>query len=105
MMMKKFYLILCISIFCLISISISSSSYEDKGSQPIINKKLALQIGELILDNKYGNTMKKEKPLSIIDHDSAWFIHGNLPKNFLGGEGYIEIDKRNCKILRLGHSK
>ncbi len=75
---------------------------EGNNKEPFINQELALQIGELILDNKYGEYMKTQKPLEIISLDSAWLISGNRPHSGFSQIAYIIIDKRNCKLIKMG---
>ncbi|MBE4948323.1 YbbC/YhhH family protein [Chryseobacterium culicis] len=66
----------------------------------------AKRIAEAIWLPIYGEDIYKQKPyLSSLSGDSIWVVKGTLPKNYRGGVVYIEIRKRDCKILKVTHGK
>ena len=95
----KWFIGLLVSI---VFLSVEHIGAEGNNKEPFINQKLALQIGELILDNKYGEYMKNQKPLEIISLDSAWLISGKRPYNGYSEVAYIIIDNRNSKLIKMG---
>ena len=68
--------------------------------------KIAFQIAEPILIQIYGKEkIESEKPFNINLEKDVWIIEGHLDKGLLGGVAYIEIQKRDGKILKVIHTK
>lgn len=66
----------------------------------------AINIVEPILFNIYGkDKVIEQQPYEIYFVNKYWVIGGTLPKESLGGTFLIIIDSRNCKIIRITHSK
>lgn len=66
----------------------------------------AINIAEPILFSIYGkNNITQQRPYEIYFIDNYWVITGTLPKEYLGGTFLIIIDSRNCKIIKITHSK
>jgi len=70
------------------------------------NSETAIRIAEAVWLPVYGDEIYDRKPFSAeLISDSVWAVAGNLPKDVLGGVPYIEIQKRDGKILGLGHGE
>ncbi len=70
------------------------------------NEKVARQVAEVILISIYGQEIKKQKPFNVkLQGDSLWIITGVQKKVEIGGVAYIEIQKKDCKILNVTHGK
>lgn len=66
----------------------------------------AIKIAEAIWFPIYGETIYEERPFkAMLNEDDVWIVEGTLPEGFKGGVPYIEIRKRDCKILRVSHGK
>lgn len=66
----------------------------------------AIRIAEAIWLPIYGNHIYENKPFEAeLVGDSLWIVVGSLPKNVLGGVPYIEILKKDGKILGVEHGK
>ena len=60
---------------------------------PINNLESALEKAESVWAETFGSKIKNQEPHSVL-YDQAnkvWLIHGNLPKNYLGGVPNILI--------------
>jgi hypothetical protein len=70
------------------------------------DKETALRIAEAVWYPIYGSGINESKPFKATLKDSAiWVVEGTLKKNFKGGVPYIEIQKMDCKILQVYHTK
>jgi hypothetical protein len=69
------------------------------------NKETAIKIAEAILYAIYGENIYKQKPFIVTLDNEVWMVEGSLPKGMKGGVAYIEIQKKDCKILKVTHGK
>jgi len=75
------------------------------------NKETAIKIAEAIWLPIYGEKIYQEKPFkAVLVRDSVWIVTGTLKdpgddKDIVGGTAYIEIQKSDCKILKVIHGK
>lgn len=76
------------------------------------NSETAKKIAFAVLVPIYGNSIYKQSPLQCnLVKDSIWVVTGSMPKSkpggpvFSGGVAYIEIQKKDCKVLRITHGK
>ena len=70
------------------------------------NEDDTIKIAEKEWYKIYGENIYKKKPfVAEIKNDSIWVIQGTLPENYDGGVPYAEINAKNCKILKITHSK
>ncbi len=79
-----------------------NSFLPDNGFVP--DEKTAIKIAEAIWYPIYGNEIFEEKPFKAELKDSVWIVRGTLNYD-VGGVAYIEIQKRDCKILKVTHGK
>ena len=89
-----------------------SSNIEDivqKGYVPadgfVPNEETAIKIAEAVLVPIYGERVLEKKPFIVKLEGDVWSIKGSLPEGYLGGVPYVKIQKSDCKILMVGHSK
>lgn len=68
----------------------------------------AVKIAEIIWLNVYGENVLDTKPYKakLIDN-KVWIVEGTLNKgaDYDGGTPYLEIQKDNCKVIGISHSK
>ncbi|PTS99418.1 hypothetical protein DBR27_13580 [Flavobacterium sp. HMWF030] len=73
------------------------------------NKQTAIKIAEAIWLPLYGNKIYNEKPfVAELSASGVWIVKGTLKDLDLGAKGgvaYIEIQKSDCKILKIYHGK
>ena len=69
------------------------------------NKTTAIKIAEAIWLPIYGERIYKKKPYAVKLENGVWIIEGTLPTNSKGGVPYIEIQKKDGKILKVMHGK
>lgn len=87
----------------------ANSNIQNNGYIPndgfVPNKETAIRIAEAILIPIYGKVIENQKPFIVeLKDNSIWIVQGTL-KTTKGGVFYIEIQKSDCKILLLKHSK
>lgn len=69
------------------------------------NKETAIKIAEAIWLPIYGKVIESEKPyIAELKDSTVWIVQGTL-KSTKGGVAYIEIQKSDCKILKVTHGK
>lgn len=70
------------------------------------NEKTAMKVAEAIWLPIYGEQIYNEKPFhATLKNDSIWIVEGTLPEGTLGGTAYIEIQRKDCKVLKVIHGK
>lgn len=66
----------------------------------------AVQIAEAVWLSVYGKSIYERTPFRAeLLGDTLWAVAGSLPINMLGGVPYIEIQKKDGKVLGIGHGK
>ena len=111
------YFSICITVFFLnlfISCNSNDETVTDGNARPfdyrvdgfVPDKTAALKIAEAMWIPIYGDKVLKQKPYrcSLVG-DSVWVVEGTLKAGFVGGTAYIEISKKDCKILKVTHGK
>ena len=73
----------------------------------IKNKKIALDIAEVYVKNRYGKeASEEEKPYKITELPTSWVVEGTIKSDKIaGGVFIIEINKDDGRILNFGHSR
>ena len=69
---------------------------------------VAKKIAEAVWAPIYGKEhIEEEKPFqAVLTNNEVWVVQGSLPKRFdMGGTAYIEINKRDGRILKVTHGK
>jgi len=74
------------------------------GNGFVSDEKTAIKIAEAIWYPIYGDEIYDEKPFKAELKDSIWIVRGTLNYD-VGGVAYIEIQKSDCKILKVAHGK
>ena len=70
------------------------------------DEKTAIAIAIAVWSPIYGEKhIQEEKPFHATIQDGVWFVHGSLPKGFVGGVAEAEISKDDGRILRISHGK
>lgn len=69
------------------------------------NEITAIKIAEAIWLPVFGEEINSYKPYEAqLKDGKVWIVRGKL-KSGLGGVPYIEIQKSDCKILKISHGK
>lgn len=83
----------------------SSPSYMPEGGF-VPNAATAKRIAEAIWLPIYGKSVLNERPFKArLTSKGVWVVEGSLPKDMLGGVAYIEISRRDGRILEVTHGK
>ena len=71
------------------------------------NEETAKKVAEAIWLPIYGDKVENLKPYKafLSNDNKIWIVEGTLPKGRLGGVPYIEINKKDCRILKVTHGK
>lgn len=68
------------------------------------NEEIAIRIAETIWLPVYGSSIYEKKPFVARLEDGIWIVQGTVNAG-RGGAPYIEIRKRDCKIMKMYHGK
>jgi len=98
--------------FVALLVAITSLVYADSGIKRVItnedyvpDKETAIKIAEAIWYPIYGKMIYEEKPfVARLKNPGVWIVEGTL-KYEVGGVAYIEIQKKECKILKVNDGK
>ncbi|MFD2718985.1 YbbC/YhhH family protein [Hymenobacter monticola] len=83
----------------------SSPSFMPSGGF-VPNAATAKRIAEAVWLPIYGKKVLSEKPYqATLNSKGVWVVEGSLPKDMDGGVAYIEISKRDGRILEVTHGK
>ncbi|WP_321439067.1 YbbC/YhhH family protein [uncultured Bacteroides sp.] len=69
------------------------------------NEETAMKIAEVILFSIYGQKVYASRPYCIELRNGVWIIEGTLPKGCQGGVPYVEIQKKDGKVLKVIYGK
>ena len=73
------------------------------------NEETAIKIAEAIWLPIYGEEIYEQKPyIASLLKDSIWIVTGTFTGDIeveAGGVAYIEIQKKDCKILKVTHGR
>ncbi|MFD2162276.1 YbbC/YhhH family protein [Paradesertivirga mongoliensis] len=95
--------ILLIAILLLSCIELKEKKLDNDDYVP--NEETAIKIAEAVWLPIYGKKIYKNEPFeATLMNDSVWVVMGTL-KEQKGGVPYIEIRKKDCKILKVIHGK
>lgn len=104
-----------ISLLTILSFVMMSSCYakvnqeikteNSEGVDYVPNEETAVKVAEAILYPIYGEDIYRQRPFIATLENEIWVIEGSLPKGMKGGVAYIEIQKKDCKVLKVTHGK
>lgn len=101
--------LLLLALFILLNTSfnnVNSTSHQTPNRDYVPNAECAIKIAEAIWLPIYGKAIYDSRPFTaVLRGDTVWVVEGTLPKRMLGGTPYIEIQKSDCKILKVTHGK
>jgi len=69
------------------------------------DKSTAIKIATAVWFPIYGERIYKKKPYKIKLLKGIWIVEGSMSKDVEGGVPYIEIQKKDGKILKVSHGK
>lgn len=70
------------------------------------NEETAIKVAEAIWLPIYGDDIYNDTPFKATLKDSSiWIVEGTLNNYEYGGVPYIEIQKKDCKVLKVTHGK
>ncbi len=106
-------LIIYLSLFVL-AVNVSCAQLKANESKTIPEQKAgivktpetAIKIAEVLWFSIYGEKIYNSKPFKakLIKDDEIWYVEGTLNTD-KGGVPFMEIQRKDCKILKFGHGK
>lgn len=70
------------------------------------NEETAIKVAEAIWLPIFGESIYDKKPFRAkLVNNEIWVVEGTLEEGLLGGVPLIEIQKSDCKILKVEHGK
>ncbi len=70
------------------------------------NEETAIRIAVAVLLPIYGKRTYEFRPFTVkLENDSIWNVESSIPRKALFGYYYVEIQKKDGKILRVGMRK
>ncbi len=75
------------------------------GNGCVPDKETALKIAEAIWLPIYGKSVLNEKPYTVDLENGIWSVTGTLKEGYDGGVAHIQIQKIDCKITEVFHTK
>ena len=105
MILKKTFL----AAFIVIATTVATNFLSRKSTNSVNyvpNKETAIKIAEAILVPIYGEKVLDERPFTaeLIDN-KYWHVEGTLKPVEIGGTASIDIQKSDCKVLKVTHGK
>ncbi len=92
------------SILFVLLITLSSHKQVNKINY-VPDKETAIKIAELLWLPVYGKEIYNSTPfIAELKDNRIWVVRGTVKKG-LGGFPYIEIQRSDCKVLKLTHTK
>ncbi|EKT3958480.1 YbbC/YhhH family protein [Flavobacterium psychrophilum] len=103
-------ILLTFSIFSCVTLNKGKKNFKENNDMSTINyvpnEETAIKIAEAIWLPIYGEKIYQQKPYIVtLVNGNVWIIKGSLSENKRGGVAYIEIQKKDCKILNVIHGK
>lgn len=75
------------------------------------DENTAKKIAEAIWLPIYGERILKQRPYKAIESNDIWIVRGIIPElyrddpNVRGGTAYIQISKKDAKVLKVTHGR
>ncbi|MFZ4798968.1 MAG: YbbC/YhhH family protein [Bacteroidia bacterium] len=92
-----------IGLFCCNATKFESIKHN---SNYVPDEKTAIKVAEAIFIPIFGDKVLKERPFKAkLMDDEIWLVEGSLPRGAVGGVATMEIQKSDCKILTVYHTK
>lgn len=80
--------------------TMNNSSYNNL----VPDAETAIKVAEAIWHPIYGDKIKRKKPFTAVLKEEIWEVKGTLHTQ-KGGVPYIKIQKSDCQILEVYHTK
>lgn len=104
-MQKNFFytFIITVSVVCFAKLLYAKDMNQNKDFVP--DEATAIKIAEAIWLPIYGDKIYNDKPfVAKLSNQKVWIVEGTLHEA-KGGVPHIEIQKKDCKIIKVYHEK
>ena len=103
---KIFLLVLILNIVSFFFFGFTNYNSQKEINNYVPDEVTAKKIAEAIWCPIYGEKqIEAQKPFKVELKDNIWIVNGTMINNSEGGVAYIEIQKSDCKILKVTHGK
>ena len=103
---KIFLFVLILNIVSFFFFGFTNNNSQNEINNYVPDEATAKKIAEAIWHPIYGEKqIEDQKPFNVELKGNIWIVTGTLINNSEGGVAYIEIQKSDCKILRVTHGK
>jgi hypothetical protein len=93
------------SVLATLCLSQTPSAKSSRANGFVPNEETAIKVAEAIWLPIYGKKIYDCQPfVAKLRDDQVWIVQGTL-KTELGGVPYAEIQKSDCKVLKITHTK
>lgn len=104
-MKKNSKLILGVSVILLCVVLTYAQVTNPSKDGYVPNKETAIKVAEALWLSVYGDKINNSKPfVAELKDGKVWIVQGTLHAK-KGGVPYIEIQKIDCKVLKMYHGK
>jgi NTF2 fold immunity protein len=87
------------------SSDVAGSRKSDKPSESRLTAQEAVAIAESGMKEKFPDSFEEHKPYIAEWQDGIWWIHGTLPKNYVGGTPEAKVRDSDGKVLEVYHTQ
>jgi hypothetical protein len=95
---------LTLSAICL-SLVLAGSGFAQR-SESVPDSDAAIKIARAALIARFGANTQMEEPLvARLKDNDTWLVQGTLPPGSIGGVGYVEIARKEGRILKIYHEQ
>jgi len=100
---KKVFIFFLFGVILLL-MSFNLMQKEDEKIDYVPNAETAVKVAEVLWLPLYGESIYEHKPFSAKLQNGIWIVSGKQKKQ-KGGYPYAEIQKSDCKVLKITHFK
>ena len=106
---KRISFLIVLFLAILINIAFATKNSQESNCQDsevnyVPDSTTAIKIAEAVLIPIYGEEIYEQRPYSVELEKDVWIIEGFIGEK-LGGVFHIEIQKKDCKILKVTHGR
>jgi hypothetical protein len=98
------FLLLLLLLLLLPALSLADGNNYVPANGAIPDQATALRVAEAILEAAYGKIeIARGEPFTATLKGDVWVVQGTIPAGWVGGAGYVEIEKSKGCVVQIGH--
>lgn len=104
--MNKKYLTLMIVFIIGLFLFHNDLESKRKTREYVPNEEIAIKVAKVILEPIFEDCIEIHNPYKAeLDKNGIWHVYGSLPEGYRGGVPHIFIQKKDCKVIKVYHTK